>query len=195
MAIDAEGRWVAGIGDPSPMGWITMAAYAAAAALAARNVFAARRSAAPVGFWLALAVMMLLLGINKQLDLQTWFGQTGRDVALSQGWYEQRRTVQAGFIALLGVGAMTLVAAARRYWAARWSDYRWVFLGVLLLVVFIVIRAASFHHIDELIHFDLGKTSLGRALEVVGVIIIGVACLQWHAALRRARGHHISNSA
>jgi hypothetical protein len=186
-ATDADGRWAAGIGDPSPMGWITMAAYGVAAALAARNALAARRGAAPVGFWLTLAVVMLLLGINKQLDLQTWFGQTGRDMALSQGWYERRRTVQAAFIVLLGVGAMTLVGAARRYWAARWLDYRWVFLGVVVLAVFIVIRAASFHHIDEFIHFDLGKTTLGRALEIVGVIVVGAACMQWHAAQRRAQ--------
>jgi hypothetical protein len=186
-AIDADGRWVAGIGDPSPMGWITTAAYGVAVALAARNAFAARRSAAPVGFWITLTVVMLLLGINKQLDLQTWFGQTGRDMALSQGWYGQRRTVQATFIVLLGAGAMTFVAAARRYWAARWQEYRWVFLGVVLLAVFIVIRAASFHHIDEFIHFDLGKTTLGRALEIVGVIVVGAACMQWHAAHRRAQ--------
>lgn len=195
MAVDADGRWTAGIGDPSPMGWITMAAYCAAAALAARNVLAARRGAAPVGFWLTLTVLLLLLGINKQLDLQTWFGQTGRDLALSQGWYDRRRTVQAGFIALLGVGAVALVGAARRYWAARWLDYRWVFLGVLLLAVFIVIRAASFHHIDDFIHFDLGKTTLGRAFEIVGVMIIGVACVHWHAVQRRARRVHISSSA
>jgi hypothetical protein len=184
-AIDADGRWMAGIGDPSPMGWITVAAYGAAAALAARNAFAARRSAAPVGFWLTLTLVMLLLGINKQLDLQTWFGQTGRDIALSQGWYGRRRTVQAMFIVLLGAGAIAFVAAARRYWVARWHEYRWVFLGVVLLAVFIVIRAASFHHIDEFIHFDIGKTTLGRALEIIGVIVIGAACTQWHAAQRR----------
>ena len=186
-AIDAEGRWVAGIGDPSPMGWITMAAYGAAAAVAARNAFAARRRAAPVGFWFALTVLLLLLGINKQLDVQTWLGQTGRDIALHQGWYEQRRTVQASFIVLLGAAAVALVGAARHYWAALWLDYRWVFLGVVLLAVFIVIRAASFHHIDDFIHLDLGKTTLGRAFEMLGVMVIAAACVHWHAAQRRCQ--------
>jgi len=182
VAVDADGRWMAGIGDPSPIGWITVAAYGAAAALAARNAWAARRRGAPAGFWFALTVLMLLLGINKQLDLQTWFGQTGRDMALSQGWYERRRAVQAAFIVLLGAGAIAFVTSARRYWAARWHDYRWVFLGVVLLAVFIVIRAASFHHIDDFIHFDLGATTLGRAFEIIGVIVIATACAQWHAA-------------
>jgi hypothetical protein len=44
-ATDADGRWAAGIGDPSTTGWITIAAYGVAAALAARNALAARRGA------------------------------------------------------------------------------------------------------------------------------------------------------
>jgi hypothetical protein len=190
MAIDADGRWVAGIGDPSPVGWITVAAYAVAALLAARNVSAARRCGAPTGFWIALTVLMLLLGINKQLDLQTWFGETGRDLARSQGWYEQRRAVQAAFIVLLGAGVLAALAAARVRLARLWPQYRGAFVGIVVLATFIVIRAASFHHIDEFLGFDVGGTYLGRALEIVGVIAVGVACLRWQwryvpRALRR----------
>jgi len=51
--------------------------------------------------------------------------------------------------------------------------------------VFIVIRAASFHHIDEFIGIDVGVTTFGRALELAGVGIIGVACARWYAMHRR----------
>lgn len=185
MAVDAEGRWFAGIGDPSMVGWITVAAYTVAALLAARNAAAAQRAALPAGFWLVLAALLLLLGVNKQLDLQTWFGQTGRDMALSQGWYEQRRAVQAAFIVLLCVAAVALTFAARRYWAGRWREYRLAFGGVCLLMVFIIIRAASFHHTDEMIGISLGVTTAGRSLEIVGVLVIAWACAHWHALQRR----------
>ena len=184
MAVDVHGRWVAGIGDPSLVGWITVGAYALAALLAARNVAAARRSAAPTAFWWLLLALLLLLGVNKQLDLQTWFGQTARDMVLAQGWYERRRVLQALFVALLCGGAATLLLAARRHWGARWAEYRWVFGGLLLLAVFVVIRAASFHHTDELIGFSLGSTTAGRALEVTGVVVIAWACMRWHGGQR-----------
>ncbi len=185
MALDGDGRWVASIGDPSPVGWITVAAYAVAALMAARNAAAAHRTAVPTSFWIALTAVMLALGINKQLDLQSWFGEVGRDMARAEGWYEQRRVVQAAFLVALAAGAVGVVAGARRYWAALWHEYRWVFIGITLLLMFIVIRAASFHHIDEIIGVDIGATSLGRAFEIVGVLAIAVACAQWHRMHRR----------
>lgn len=187
MAVDVHGRWVAGIGDPSLMGWITVGAYVLAALLAARNVAAARRAAAPTTFWWVLLALLLLLGVNKQLDLQTWLGETGRDIARAQGWYEARRGVQAVFVVLLCGGAATLLVAARRYWGAHWAEYRWVFGGLLLVAVFVVIRAASFHHTDELIGFSLGTTTAGRALEVAGVVLIAWACMRWHGRQREPR--------
>ncbi len=185
MAVDADGRWVAGIGDPSIVGWVTVGVYAAGVALAARNAAAARRTGVPTSFWYALTAMLLALGLNKQLDLQSWFGQTGRDMAIAQGWYESRRVVQAVFIALLCAGAAGVLLWARRQWAGLWREYRWVFAGVTLLLVFIVIRAASFHHIDEFIGIDVGVTTFGRALELAGVAWIGAACAQWHAMHRK----------
>ena len=148
MAAGPDGRWTVGIGDPTLLGWVTVAAYAAAALLAWRNVGAARRTAVPHGFWIALTTLMLALGLNKQLDLQTWLSQAGRDLAIAQGWWEQRRVVQAVFIALLAAGAVGVVVWARRQWHTLWHEYRAAFVGVCVLLFFIVVRAASFHHID-----------------------------------------------
>lgn len=185
MSVGVGGRWVPGIGDPTAIGWITVAAYVLAAWLAWRNVAAARRTAVPAGFWIALAALMVALGINKQLDLQTWFAQTGRDLSLAQGWYEQRRVVQAVFIALLVAAAVAAVLGARRYWAVLWHEYRAAFAGVGLLLTFIVIRAASFHHIDMVLRTDLGATTLHRALEIVGVLAVAAGSAWWHAMHKR----------
>jgi hypothetical protein len=180
MAAGPDGRWEIGIGDPTPLGWITVAAYVTAAFLAWRNVGAARRTAVPHSFWVALTALMLALGLNKQLDLQTWLSQTGRDMAIAQGWWEERRAVQALFIALLAAGAVGVVVWASRQWQTLWHEYRAAFVGVCVLLFFIVVRAASFHHIDVVLRTELGATPVHRALEVLGVLIVAGGCAWWH---------------
>src|SRR5580693_6074196 len=85
------GRWKPGIGDPTVMGWVTVAAYFVAVI---GCFLAAWREPLPDGtrrprsrpskFWLALAALMVALGINKQLDLQSLATQIGRDAI--RGW-------------------------------------------------------------------------------------------------------------
>ena len=68
-------RWRPGIGDPSFMGWLTVAAYAGAAFTA--WIAARRTSRAPGtvggsrGTWILVTILMVLLCLNKQLDLQS----------------------------------------------------------------------------------------------------------------------------
>ena len=67
--------------------------------------------------WNALAVGLLLLGINKQLDLQTALTELGKILAARQGWYEHRQRVQIDFIigvVLVGGLADRLGPPARR---------------------------------------------------------------------------------
>src|SRR3954447_15179514 len=57
----------------------------------------ARRWHAPV-FWFSLCGVLVALGFNKQLDLQSDFTEFGRSMAKEEGWYENRRIVQAIFV-------------------------------------------------------------------------------------------------
>ena len=116
MARSVDDRWTPGIGDPSVVGWATVFAYFAAAILAYRAVRIHKAEPSHTAlrtFWLITALAMFFLGINKQLDLQSLFTQLGRDMAVNQGWYEQRRqfqTVMIGGITLLGFGVIGLCA-------------------------------------------------------------------------------------
>jgi hypothetical protein len=111
MVGEADGRWHPDIGDPTLGGWITVIAYFGTALLAYRALrfhsrnfgskSASTNAQALVGFWLLITGALVLLGINKQLDLQSWFTEVGRDLARAQGWYEGRRSVQALFVAAL----------------------------------------------------------------------------------------------
>ncbi len=184
-AVDVQGNWLPSIGDPTVLGWLTAALYFVVAALAARNLVFARRTALTWSFWLVLCMVMVALGINKQLDLQTWFGIAGRRLAIEQGWYADRRYVQASFIVLLCVGAVAALAGARRYWARQWSEYRLSSIGVGLLCLFIVVRASTFHHIDRVFGFRLGDVRVGSLLEISGVLVVGAGCVWWHQFHRR----------
>jgi hypothetical protein len=180
MTTTIDGRWHPGIGDPTVMGWITVAAYATTVAIC---VLCQRKvSEVPQRrFWACMALVMLLLGINKQLDLQTWFTELGRDFALEQGWYARRRAVQVMFIvwlilvAVVGWGWLRVRMRALDRYAKRAA------LGLLLLAVFVVVRAASFHHVDKLIGIRFDNVSVNVALELSGI------CFVCFAALSRLR--------
>ncbi len=184
-AVDAQGNWFPSIGDPSVLGWFTAALYLVTVALAARNLAFAKRTAVPSSFWLSLCVLMFALGVNKQLDLQTWVGITGRRLSIEQGWYADRRIVQGVFIVLLCVGVTGALLVARRHWIQLWGEYRLAFLGVSLLCLFIVVRAITFHHIDRVLRLDLADIRLGALLEICGVLVVGSGCIWWHRLHRR----------
>jgi hypothetical protein len=178
-------RWRPGIGDPTVMGWVTVAAYLVAAVgcwLAAwREPMpdgTRRPRSRPSRFWLALALLMLALGINKQLDLQSLATQIGRDVIKAWGLYSERRELQLGFIlavALVCVGALAaFLWAARRTLRSRWP----AIAGMLFILGFVVIRAASFHNVDAFLAARLGGAKWNWILELGGIAIVSAAAFR-----------------
>lgn len=186
LGVFAGDTWVPGIGDPSAWGWSIVAAYFAAGAacmVAARRFTAQRARAvnADTLFMAALALFLFALGVNKQLDLQSWFTWQGKQMALAQGWYEQRRVVQALFVAGLGMGAVGLIAAL--CWGlgrSAYTRYRLALTGMALLLAFIVVRAASFNHIDALIGVRIGGLPVNAVAELGGIALVSLGA--WRAS-------------
>ncbi|MCX4241091.1 hypothetical protein [Paraliomyxa miuraensis] len=196
-----ELQWSAGIGDPTFMGWLTVVAYFAATWLCLRAFMVEKagpprpyrhaiaalwrvvrrhwpRPPAPArraGLWVLLAAILAVLGVNKQLDLQSLITELGRIAAIEGGWYEQRRPIQVGFIgAVLVAGAGLVVALG---WLARGHlrDFRLALGGMVVLVTFVVLRATSFHHIDILIGTRVAGLELNWVLELGGISLVAVA--------------------
>lgn len=182
------------------VGWLTVVAYFAAAGLAYRALrlhragargipFSGGESAQVAGtsrvavdeamlvrFWGLVLLSMLILGINKQLDLQTWFTEIGRDLAHQQGWYEVRRPLQVAFIAAIGLtgGAATVVLAfTMRHVLSRVIG---ALVGLGALVTFVIVRAASFHHVDMLL--GRGRVRLNWVLELGGIALIAISAFR-----------------
>src|SRR5262245_54647951 len=138
--------------------------------------------------WRAISVLFLALGINKQLDLQTALTEAGRMLAHYQGWYEQRQFVQLVFIALV---AMTCLIAAITLllWVRNTPiPTKLALIGTTMVLGYVLIRAASFHHVDRFI----GRKILGLRgnwiLEMSGIVLVLIAS-RWrqvrHANLSR----------
>lgn len=179
LAATVNGRWRAGMGDPTIYGWITVGLYAAGAvvALAAATRCTRRRSllrhpGRERAFWVATAIAMALLAVNKQLDLQSWFTHTARDLSKEQGWYERRRDFQMLFVAGLAAGALVLGGAAVWWLRSTRLSAKLGLLGLAFLGVFIVLRASFFHHVHELMFRSAPGVNMNVALEWTGIALV-----------------------
>lgn len=174
MTSSNDGRWHPGIGDPNATGWITVAAYATAMLLC----YLCQRKSPPGPtrqFWMGMAFVMAALGLNKQLDLQTWFTEVGRDLALEYGWYAIRRVVQAVFIGLLLVAGLFVRSRLLHRLRAMDVYARRAGSGLVVLGVFVLVRATSFHHVDALLGFTIENVRLNVVLELGGIVLIAFA--------------------
>lgn len=166
------GSWSPTIGDPTFMGWMTAFSYVAAALLSAFVLI--RHSSHQRTFWFLLTVFLVLLSVNKQLDLQSALTAIGRCTAKIQGWYDQRRTVQVSFI--IAFSALSLISSLVIAWSMRVGLSRnWLALfGFAFLVTFVVVRAAGFHNFDRFISFELGAIRINWLFELTGIAMISL---------------------
>jgi hypothetical protein len=122
--------------------------------------------------WRGLALVLLLLGINKQLDLQTALTELGRMSAHAGGWYARRRPVQVAFIGAVALVGLATFRAVLLLAAGELRSLRAVLAGTVFIIVFVTIRAASFHHIDRLLGSDIGGFRMNWVIEVGGLLFI-----------------------
>lgn len=172
-------RWTPGIGDPGVIGWLTVALYllaAGACAGAARRASGNRNDA--WRYWAAIAFSMLALGVNKQLDLQSLFTQLMRDDSLRHGWFAERRTLQLAFILAVAAAGAMMALLIRRRLAMLHRNIRLAAWGVCLVYTYVLIRAASFHHVDRFINAAILAARWNWIIEIGGIAIVVVAAIR-----------------
>jgi len=182
------GYWSPGIGDPTLAGWATVVLYFVAAIVCFR-VGRDRWRALPRSeftLYRLLALGLVALGVNKQLDLQTAFTELGRMLAREAGWYAERQSVQKAFI--LGVGVIALVIGATVLALLRRAPLptHITIVGALGLVAFVVIRASSLHHVDAFIRSSRFGVRANIAIEM-GSLLVVIAGASWRGRLMRHR--------
>ena len=167
--------WQPGIGDPTIIGWITVLFYFITAFFCFK---CGQKNKGDRSIWFFCALMLLFLGTNKQLDLQSLLTVIGKKMAIEQGWYDQRRLVQKefiiGLIAFSCAGVMFLIQAI----GTKIKRFSLPLLGIIFLLLFIMIRATSFHHVDYLLDLKLGKFRVNWLLELGGIIFLLTAAMR-----------------
>ncbi len=172
---DDIARWFGQAGDPTFMAWIITVGYAIAAwtsHIAAVQAKGQRRSSATRRFWQVLMIAMILLGLNKQLDLQSLLIDCGRTMSREGGWFAHRRMVERGFATVLAASlALILVLGIRRMRHPAPAMILAI-TGVALLFTYILLRSGSILHVPGLDRTTTGL--LQNMLELCGVAAVAL---------------------
>jgi hypothetical protein len=120
---------------------------------------------------------MVLLGINELLDLQTLLTLAGRAHAKANGWYPEHRRVQLFFV--VGLAAVALTAGMAMLWLIRRAPaaVRLALAGLIFIGLFVLLRAASFHHMDRYLGYGFASFNWGSVQEMAGILIVAVAAI------------------
>jgi uncharacterized membrane protein len=183
----ANPGWHPQFDNPDIRGWSVVASYVIAAVFCARAALARcaleREEKRDSALWWLFALGLLFSGINKQLNLQTLLIVLGRRAALALGWYDRAHMVQVRLFQVIfslalvvaGVTAVWfLLVRFRRIFARN----RWAIVGVLVLLLFVLIRAASINHVLERAKIKGDDKKWTWVLEIGGSSCLALAAIK-----------------
>lgn len=177
LGVTVYGRWRLAIDDSTVTGWLMTGAFIATVLLCCLYARCAESHRGHRVFWWSLAVGLLVLGINKQLDLHVLIEAVAIELAKRHGWYSQRRAIQMWFVT--GLATISLALAVFTGWAMRgvWRQ-RWLpFCGIVIMLAFILARAASINHVCEILNLEPPAPWLLGVFQAAGIACIGVSAL------------------
>ena len=193
MAGCVTGRWQPRLADPDLRRWALTLSYLVAAVMVAS---VARRAGPDAGdrrrLLVGAALLLLLLGLNKQLDLQTFVRAIGHCESRRAGWYAARSSVrQPVAMVLIAVGglAVLLVAIRHRRAVPGLAD---LLLGLGLLLGYLAVRIAIWNRLSQLVHTTPMAATLLRMAEPagLGLIVLGAGV----RLIRRPGGIRVNGS-
>jgi hypothetical protein len=128
---------------------------------------------------IAMAVTAFLLGLGMWFDVAGDLAEFGRRTAGSEGWYGDRRPVQAAVI--IGIIFFTTSLAAAFWMVAkpRTASTHVPVLLISLLACYVLVRAISLHQLDAYLNRTLRTSDIrvGDAIELAWVLSLTVAVL------------------
>ena len=172
--------WLPEFGDPTIMGWLTVVNYCFGVVCCLR---ASKMNNGDRAIWIVLAIGLALLSFNKQLDLQSVLTVIAREASRSGGWFEYRRVLQHNFILALGIFVAAMVVGLMFLSRKRPGSMQLSLAGTVLLLFFVVMRAASFNQALSLPSAVIGGLAIKDALENVAILLVAAGALL--AARRR----------
>jgi len=164
-------QWHPGFHDPNLIGWATTAAYLLAAML---SLFIRTRpdSAQHKLTWSGLTFLLLFFALNKQLDLQTWMRFAGRDFTQEHALYHYKNLIRLAFMLLLLIGAGAFTFLFRKRILGFLKRLPMIAVGLVLVVLYIVIRGVDFQRLGRLAPLELLPDQWQWTIEVGGLVLI-----------------------
>jgi hypothetical protein len=132
---------------------------------------------------MAIAIVFLILGLCRELDIQSTITDYWRTVARYQGWYGDRRSFQPVMIIAIGVGSMVGAIVLMRSLPGLSPFAQLASVGTFILMAYIAVRAVSFHHVDVLARQTFLGLRLSWFMEFAGILVVIVAALRRRARL------------
>ena len=124
--------------------------------------------------WICITAILIVFGINKQLDLQILLTIAGKAVASAEGWLEYRRVVQEyfaiGMFSCIGLVGIIVLWYTKRIIVESWLEL----MGMSILLGFVLIRTGSISHVNIAVRLEQ-KISHIHAIELLGILIIFAA--------------------
>jgi len=170
--------WIARIGDPYVSSWINTMLYACsfvAAIYKWRNLKHSQASYREQYFWLFLIFILFALGATKNLNFHVLLIEVGRHIAKNEGWFENRKLVQAWFAYVLSgiifCSALYILVLNRKLWRNNALSL----IGVSILCFYVIIRATSICHVAFIPDsFSEGQFRFTDIIEFFGILGIFV---------------------
>lgn len=168
--------WVPGAGDNDWLGWVCTIAYflSAGACFFAWRVERRAGQRRPM-LWLSLCVLLVLLGINKQLDLQLFIARIGKDVVTHEGWRGKWKLLNELFLAANGLAALIAFLILLRYVGGAWRKYRAPLAGLICLGVFVLLRAGM--NVPRIEAINMKFYTALHVMELMTVLCIGASAI------------------
>lgn len=170
--------WSPTIVESLMMSWVTVTVYFLTAMqagyVAGRVEFVRRGDDAWKNrvFWLLLTGLLVVLGLNKQFDLQSYVTAGARCSARVGGWYEDRHQWQILFMLSIGGAFIYGARPVLRYFRGHMSGNWWAMVGASFLLAFVLLRASSFHDFDSFINYTFNGVRMNWVVEISGILLI-----------------------
>ena len=162
-------------GDPLLSGAIFMISYGVSALLIFR---AARCSTGRErGYWRMCGFLFIFQFFNTNLDLHALIWTTGRCLAHTQGWYENRREVQLFFLIGLALFAALILLTVMIVFLRNITRNILLTLGVCIALGFTLVKGINYHGVEEFYGGLLGPFRVADYIEYSGIIIAFLATL------------------
>jgi hypothetical protein len=138
-------------------------------------------------FWFVTGAFFAVIALGRASGIAGLATELGRETAINQGWYDQRRKYQAMVVATVtGIWFITVVISLWRV-PARRRRYLPEAIVAFSLLAFGGVRAVSLHQIDAVLYrLPIHGVKIDAIVDLTGVVL-AIALTFWQPRRDRAR--------